>query len=193
MAYIAPASRTQLRSREKSKQTGKAVVMKRSSCFSRLCLEIIPIFLLTLGALPALSQVSVLTRSYDNQRTGTNLSETVLTQSNVNPSQFGKLFQLEVDDQIFAQILYMPGLSIAGGTHNTIFRATPNNSVYAFDADTAAVPRWLRTFNNGGRPTHNTEVGSNCNPYLDFSGNIGIVGTPVIDDSTGTIYFVERT
>ncbi len=95
--------------------------MKRSSCFSRLCLEIIPIFLLTLGALPALSQVSVLTRSYDNQRTGTNLSETVLTQSNVNPSQFGKLFQLEVDDQIFTQILYMPGLSIAGGTHNTIF------------------------------------------------------------------------
>jgi len=167
--------------------------MKRSSCFSRLCLEIIPIFLLTLGALPALSQVSVLTRSYDNQRTGTNLSETVLTQSNVNPSQFGKLFQLEVDDQIFAQILYMPGLSIAGGTHNTIFVATANNSVYAFDADTAGVPLWQRNFNNGGRPTHNTEVGSNCNPYLDFSGNIGIVGTPVIDASTGTIYFVART
>ncbi|HTD23969.1 MAG TPA: discoidin domain-containing protein [Terriglobales bacterium] len=167
--------------------------MKRSSCFSRLCLEIIPIFLLTLGALPALSQVSVLTRSYNNQRTGTNVSETALTQSNVNSSQFGKLFQLEVDDQVFAQILYMPGLSIAGGTHNTIFVATANNSVYAFDAETAGAPLWQRNFNNGGRPTHNTEVGTGCNPYVDFSGNIGIVGTPVIDASTGTMYFVART
>src|SRR5260370_16490242 len=104
MAYIAAASRSELRSREKSKQTGKAVVMKRSSCFSRLCLEIIPIFLLTLGALPALSQVSVLTRSYDNQRTGTNLSETVLTQSNVNPSQFAKLFHPKLNYPLSPQI-----------------------------------------------------------------------------------------
>src|SRR5260370_32871798 len=141
--------------------------MKRSSCFSRLCLEIILILLLTLGALPALSQVSVLTRSYDNQRTGTNLSETVLTQSNVNPSQFGKLFQLEVDDQIFAQILYMPGLSIAGGTHNTIFVAPPTTTLHPFAAHPPTVPLCQRNFNNGGRPTHNTEVGSNCNPYLD--------------------------
>ncbi|HEV3317102.1 MAG TPA: discoidin domain-containing protein [Candidatus Angelobacter sp.] len=145
------------------------------------------------AALPALSQVSVITRGYDNQRTGTNLSETILNQSNVNASQFGKLFQLEVDEQVFAQVLYMHGLSIAGGTHNVIFVASANNTIYAFDADTAGAPLWQRNFNNGGRPTNHTEVGGNCNPYLDFSGNIGIVGSPVIDASTNTMYFVART
>ena len=167
--------------------------MKMSSRFSRPCLPITIVLALSLASLPAFSQVSVLTRSYDNRRTGTNLSETVLNQSNVNPSQFGKLFQLEVDDQAFAQILYMPGLSIAGGSHNVIFVTTANNSVYAFDADAPGAPLWQRNFNNGGRPTSHTGVGGNCNPYLDFSGNIGIVGTPVIDSSNGTMYFVART
>jgi hypothetical protein len=152
-----------------------------------------PFIVLMLAALPALSQVSVLTRGYDNQRTGTNLSETVLNQSNVNASQFGKLFQLQVDDQVFAQVLYMHGLSIAGGTHNVAFIATANNTIYAFDADTAGAPLWQRNFNNGGRPTNHTEVGGNCGTYLDFSGNIGIVGSPVIDATTNTMYFVART
>jgi F5/8 type C domain len=144
------------------------------------------------AALPAFSQ-SVLTRDYDAQRTNANLSETVLNQSNVNANQFGKLFQVQVDDQVFAQVLYMPGLSISGGTHNVIFVATASNTIYAFDADTAGAALWQRNFNNGGRPTVNSEVGQNCNPYLDFSGNIGIVGTPVIDASTNTMYFVART
>ncbi|HEV3039261.1 MAG TPA: discoidin domain-containing protein [Candidatus Angelobacter sp.] len=154
------------------------------------------VVLLTLifgATIPARSQVNVLTRNYDNQRSGTNLSETVLNQSNVNANQFGKLFQLEVDDQVFAQVLTMHGLSIAGGTHNVIFVATANNTIYAFDADAAGTPLWQRNFNNGGRPTNHTEVGSNCNPYLDFSGNIGIIGSPVIDAATNTMYFVART
>src|SRR5215472_4093025 len=162
--------------------------MEHRSVFGR-----VPVVLALAAALPAPAQVTVLTRSYDNQRSGTNLSETVLNQSNVNASQFGKLFQLEVDDQVFAQVLYMHGLSIAGGTHNVIFVATANNSIYALDADAAGAPLWQRNFNNGGRPTSHTEVGSNCNPYLDYSGNIGIVGSPVIDTSANTMYFVART
>src|SRR5260370_4545153 len=163
--------------------------MKRSSRFFRPCLPIIIIFALSLASLPALSQVSVLTRSYDNQRTGTNLAETLLNESNVIPSQFGNLFQLEVDDQAFAQILYMPGLSIAGGSHNVIFVATANNSVYAFDADAPGAPLWQRNFNNGGHPTSHTAVGGNFNPYLDFNRHIGIVGTPGLDSSNGTMDF----
>src|SRR4051794_427137 len=38
--------------------------------------------------------VNVLTRGYDNQRTSANGAETVLTVANVNPGQFGKLFEL---------------------------------------------------------------------------------------------------
>src|SRR5581483_572826 len=149
----------------------------------------------------AWAQVDVLTRNYNNQRTGTNLSEKVLNPANVNPSQFGKLFMLPVDDQIFAGILYVSNLPIAGGTHNVIYVATVNNTVYAFDADTFGPPLWQRNFNGTGRPTHNTDVGQACGTYRDFLGNgnfgsvanIGIVGTPVIDRTSGTMYFVTRT
>jgi hypothetical protein len=36
-------------------------------------------------------------------------------------------------------------------------------------------------------------VGQACGTYRDFSGNIGIVGTPVIDGASMTMYFVTRT
>jgi hypothetical protein len=149
----------------------------------------------------AWAQVNVLTRNYNNQRTGTNLAETILNTSNVNSAQFGKLFMLPVDDQVFAGILYVSNLTIAGGVHNVIYVATVNNTVYAFDADTFGPPLWQRSFNGTGRPTHNNEVGQACGTYQDFMGNgdfgnmanIGIVGTPVIDGTTNTMYFVVRT
>ena len=155
------------------------------------------VFLLVfgLGQNPASGQaINVLTRNYDNQRTGANLGETSLNTSNVNPGQFRKLFMLSVDDQVYAAVLYVAGLNIAGGTHNVLYVATANNSVYAFDAETLGSPLWSRNFNGTGRPTMNSEVGTNCSGgYHDFIGNIGIVGTPVIDGVSGTIYFVTRT
>src|SRR5262249_47736078 len=73
-----------------------------------------------------------------------------------------------------------------------------NNTVYAFDADHAggvgvAAPLWQRNFNNGGRPPNHTELGQACGSYNDFSGNIGVVGTPVIDGGSRTLYVVTRT
>lgn len=137
--------------------------------------------------------INVFTRNYNNQRTGANLSETLLNTSNVNRNHFGKLFQLPIDDQVYAGMLYASNVAMAGGTHNVIYVATVNNSMYAFDADVPGPPLWQRNFNNGGRPTKATEVGQNCKPYRDFSGNIGAVSTPVIDASTNTMYFVART
>jgi hypothetical protein len=164
-------------------------MMNRASHLGHAC----AVALLGLYAsLCAFAQVSVLTRGNDNQRTGSNSSETVLTAANVNASQFGKVFQLPVDDQVYAGMLYVPGITVNGATHNVIYVATVNNTVYAFDADSAGAPLWQRNFNNGGRPTMNTEVGSNCVPYLDYSGNIGIIGTPVIDASTNVMYFITR-
>jgi hypothetical protein len=138
-------------------------------------------------------KVSVSTRNYNGERTGANTSESTLTAANVNPKSFGRLFLLPVDDEIYAGLLYLPGLSIAGGIHNVLFAATVNNTVYAFDADTLRAPLWQRNFNGTGRPTRPTEVGGNCGTYQDFGGNIGIVGTPVIDTSALTLYFVTRT
>jgi len=137
--------------------------------------------------------INVLTRNYNNQRTGANLNEHFLTTANVNSSHFGKLFMLSVDDQMYAGILYVSSLSVGGATHNVIFAATANNSVYAYDADRPGAPLWMKNFNGTGRPTKNTEVGSACGSYQDFIGNIGIVSTPVIDGTSRTIYFVTRT
>jgi len=77
---------------------------------------------------------NVLMQHVGNNRDGTNSSETILTPSNV--TQFGMLFKLPVDDQVFAQPLVDQSVSIDGGTHAVVYVATSNNSVYAFDANT---------------------------------------------------------
>jgi hypothetical protein len=94
---------------------------------------------------PCLGQVNILTQDYDIARTGANLSETTLSPSSVSSSTFGKLFSLAVDEEVFAQPLYMSNLFINGAYDNTVFVATNGNSVYAFDADDpaqAAQPLW---------------------------------------------------
>jgi F5/8 type C domain len=136
---------------------------------------------------------SVLTRNYNNQRTGANLMETTLNLTNVTSGGFRKLFQVAVDDQVYAGILYASGVVVGGQTRNVIYVATVNNTLYAFNADTFGPPLWQRNFNGSGRPTRNSDVGSNCGTYRDFSGNIGIVSTPVIDGGNNAIYFVTRT
>ena len=42
-------------------------------------------------------------------------------------------------------------------------------------------------------PVSRTDVGQACGTYVDFAGNIGIGGTPVIDPLSQTMYFVTRT
>jgi outer membrane protein assembly factor BamB len=138
------------------------------------------------------THLQVLTRNYDNQRTGANVSEKILKPSNVNSQKFGKLFMLPVDDQIYAGLLFASDVQISGKRHNVLYVATVNNSVYAFDADKPGDPLWHRNFNGSGRPTDHSEVGQACHIYNDFIGNIGIVGTPVITPDR-TMYFVTRT
>ena len=145
------------------------------------------------GGAPGDPIASVLTRSYDNQRSNANLAEKTLTVSNVNAAQFGKVFDLPVDDEVYAQILYVPNLAIAGGTHHVIYVATVNNTVYAFDAEVPGVPLWQHNFNGAGLPTQRADVGQACGQYSDYSGNIGIVSTPVVDAATHTMYVSTRT
>jgi len=138
-----------------------------------------------------LGSFNILTRNIDLGRTGANLNETVLKTSNVNSSTFGKVFELPVDDQVYAGLLYASNVTIDGANHNVVYVATVNNSVYAFDADTGAT-LWQKNFNNGAPPVNHNQVGEWCGTYNDMSGNIGIVGTPVIDGTSRAMYFVTR-
>lgn len=138
--------------------------------------------------------ISVLTQHNDNYRSGLNNHETKLTTSNVNSKQFGKLFSLPVDDQIYAQPLVVSNVNISNNYCNVVYIATVNNTIYAFDADSAQL-YWKKNFTQPGmRPPKNTDMTGACSGnYQDFSGNIGIVGTPVIDSLSHTMYFVARS
>jgi len=67
-------------------------------------------FLSLVCAAPA-AQTAIITHRYDNYRTGWNSTETVLTPTNVNASQFGILSTVAGDDQVGSQ---PPGLLPAG-------------------------------------------------------------------------------
>jgi len=138
--------------------------------------------------------ISVLTQHNNNTRSGWNSNETKLTTSNVNAKTFGKLFPLSVDDQVYSQPLVVGNVSIANGTHNIVLIATVSNSVYAFDADDGT-PYWQKNYSvTGLRAPKNTDMTGACGGgYQDFSGSIGIVGTPVIDSVSQTMYFVARS
>ena len=126
----------------------------------------------------------VLTQHNDLSRSGANPNETILTTSNVNESSFGKLFSLPVDGYTYAQPLYDPGVAISGGTHNVVYVATAHDSVYAFDADSGA-EYWHVSL---GTPVPSTVINTQ-----NILVEVGIISTPVIDPSTGTLYAVAKT
>src|ERR1039458_1695366 len=93
-----------------------------------------------------------------------------LTTSNVAPATFGLVFKLPVDDNVYAQPLYVPNVAIAGqGTHNVVYVATMSDSLYAFDADTGA-RLWSVNFASS--------VGAVPETYANvaFAGNRNIIG-----------------
>jgi uncharacterized protein (TIGR03437 family) len=140
------------------------------------------------------SQFGVTTYRNNLARSGENLEETILTPKNVAPVQFGKLFSHPVDGQVYAQPLYLSSVPIPDrGIHNVVFIATAHDSVYAFDADSTAgpdaSPLWqvsLASAVEGERPASAADV-LGCN---SITPEIGIIGTPVIDTGTGTLYVV---
>ncbi|TMC67983.1 MAG: hypothetical protein E6J18_14995 [Chloroflexi bacterium] len=149
---------------------------------------------ITDARIPNPQTVSVPTQHNDNTRAGWNDSETVLTTSNVNVTHFGALFSLLVDDQVYAQPLVVGDVAIGTEHRNVVYVATVNNTLYAFDGDDGRL-YWRRNFTAPGmRPPRNTDMTGACSGrYPNFSGNIGTVGTPVIDTASQVIYFVTRS
>src|SRR5581483_1996490 len=121
-----------------------------------LTLGLVFLVLFALKGIGLQAQVNVVTQHNDAGRTGQNLNETILTPSNVNPNQFGLLFKFPVDNQVYAQPLMVANVTINGTSHNVVYVATTNNSVYAIDADNGA-QFWHV---NLGTPISNANYGS---------------------------------
>ena len=135
------------------------------------------------------AQTDVVTYRDDAARTGANLTESVLTPSNVNSSSFGLLRVLSVDGKVDAQPLYLSHLSIAGAPHDVVFVATEHDSVYAFDAQTGAV-LWQKSLLGSG------ESPSDDRGCPQITPEIGVTSTPVIDrgaGSNGAIFLVAMS
>ncbi|TLZ33290.1 MAG: pyrrolo-quinoline quinone [Gammaproteobacteria bacterium] len=131
------------------------------------------------GPTPSPDQrTDVVTYKNDLARTGQNLTETVLTPANVSAAGFGLLRFLATDGKVDAQPLYLSGLTVQGATHNVVFVATENDSVYAFDADSGST-LWRASLLGSGE----TPSGPHgCDQVVPV---IGITSTPVIDRAAG--------
>ena len=157
-------------------------------------------FILTLliasgiGSVQAFAQVNVTTWHNDNAHTGQNLQEKILTPFTIGPTKFGKLFSYPVDGQLYAQPLYVQGVTVNSAVHNVVYAATQNDSVYAFDADSAALnpnPLWKTAFANP--PSVVAMPCADNDKYCNVYPLIGISGTPVINLANQSMYLIART
>jgi len=161
---------------------------------------------------------SVTTHHNDNLRTGAYTVEHTLNAANVNVNQFGRIATFHVDGDVYAQPLYVRSASISGiAARDVLIVATAHNTVYAFDANASGdvtKPLWSRSF-GGAVPMPNPDFGNldwTCGLYLDNHGHalpteadrvrttnhvwynmreIGVTGTPVIDEASSAIYVVS--
>ena len=167
-------------------------------------IRLLTILMLLVLACSARAQ-NVTTQHNDIARTGSNTAETVLTPSNVNASNFGKVFYYVVDGYVYAQPLYVANVTMGAGTpqagtkHNVVFIATEHDSVYAFDADNNlganGKPLWHITLLDSA---HGAAAGATSVPSIDFNytdlvPEIGITSTPVIDPAANILYVVGKT
>ena len=177
--------------------------IRESMCASparNLCLTVLVVCIVLLS--PSFAQQPFPTSRFDSARDGANIYETLLTPSNVNKNSFGHLFSFPVDPgvaaspnaDVMAQPLYMPNVNILGqGTlHNVVYVVTMADSVYAIDADTGAQLWYASMLNVGGTPATVSDKTLPCGLGNGFDEE-GIIGTPVIDTTTKTMYLVAKT
>jgi hypothetical protein len=143
---------------------------------------------LTLFSASRAASQAITTYHVDNNRTGWNSHETVLTPTNVASSSFGLLENVAVDNQVNGQPLFVPAVTITvgnhQGVHDVVYVATESNTIYAIDAEAGTV-----LLNPNFGTAANTPTG------CKVSGNttVGITSTPVIDLSSNTLYIVIDT
>jgi hypothetical protein len=134
----------------------------------------------------AAASTDVTTYHNDNQRTGQNLAETVLTTANVKQSGFGLQHLVAVDGKVDAQPLVVAGYSIGGTARDVVYVATEHDSLYAIDADTAATLWKVSLLASGETPSDNRSC-------TQVTPEIGITATPVIDRAAGSLFAIAMS
>src|ERR1700686_2055274 len=145
----------------------------------------------------------VLTYHNDTNRDGVNPNETVLQAATLTSANPTPQWMAVADGQIYTQPLYIHQLQINGVAKNAVYAATENNSVYAWDADSAistgAVLAKVNLNNASDLGSGYSEIAV---PYTDLPScgspniqpEVGITGTPVIDASVTppVMYLVSK-
>jgi hypothetical protein len=166
----------------------KYKTLSESVQFRLICFCLFPIFALA-SAAPTAAAVAITTYHYDNLRTGWNQKETHLTSANL--SSFRLLKAVPLDEQVDAQPLFVPDVTIGRGRflgtkHNVVYIATENNTVYAIEAATS-VKLLKRSL---GPAVPQSALPGHCNAN---SAVVGINSTPVIDLASKTLYVMAYT
>ena len=103
------------------------------------------------------------------------------------PLRSAFFLSVAIDDQVDAVPLVVPGVNITAGgnqgTHDVVYIASGNNTVYRIDANSGAV--LLTT--NLGKPVF-APLGCNNN-----GPHVGVDSTPVIDVAANTLYLIAYT
>jgi hypothetical protein len=119
------------------------------------------------------AKANTLQMSSDNSSTGWYPNEPLLAPAKVTGSDFGELFDTQLNGQVYAQPLV---------TQLTVLAVTENDYAYGLNSSTGAI-EWLNNFGPEADPLQQIAC-------ADLGSSLGITGTPVIDPSTGIAYFV---
>lgn len=153
----------------------KGVTMRRmAGFFLALCLSC-----------PA-QMIPVLTRAYDNDRSGANLKETILTQSSVRTKGISRITTIPVFGDargVEAQPLVLPGVQTSKGLRDVMVLPSMANIVRGVDARTGED---IWQVNLGGPVTGTTAIDSKM-----VNDKWGVLSTGVIDPDTQRVYMVS--
>jgi hypothetical protein len=119
------------------------------------------------------AKANTLQMSSDNSSTGWYPNEPLLSPANVTSGDFGEIFDTQLNGQVYAQPLV---------SQPTVLAVTENDYAYGLNSTTGAI-EWQDNFGPEADPLLTIGCG-------DVGSSLGITGTPVIDPSTGTAYFV---
>ncbi len=141
------------------------------------------------------SNLCITTHGYDNSRDNVNPNESILQARTIGTT--GHLLTAVqspyLNGAIYAQPLYLYGVTIKGTSTNALYVATEENFVYALDeAHFNSTPLLTIDLNNGQYAVLDFNLPNGC---ANIPPEVGITGTPVIDTSASPdpiLYVVSK-